>query len=233
MNNAFIEDFKKTSYYKELFESSEVLAIYILGSTCVGITDQNSDYDITILTLDGEYIDASKYKYLMYNGKKVHWYYFPIRSLFDLNNGNLKILCPLQLRNVCKDVIIYENPKYIDKLHTLYAMKDAVSTMAAYLLFKEREAYINEVLSEGHILEKHYTKYLYHLCLASYYLTGEEVNKDFLRVLKRIRWQPVPDEYKNLAVERLKIYKTYIENNPVDIDDALEKLCERLEVATH
>lgn len=225
MFTKFIEAFKNTSYYQKLFESHEILAIHIMGSMCVGITDERSDYDIAIFTLGGEHIDVSEYEYLMYNGKKVHWYYFPIESLFDLQyGGELKILCPIQLRNIREDLVIYENPKYVDMLHSIYKIKDKISTMAMYRFFEAQQDYIDGVLNEGRVLAKHHTKYLYHLCLASYYLTGEEIDKDFLRKLKRIRWQPVPDEYKNLAVERLKIYKNYIEQNPLDVDCILKKL---------
>lgn len=188
MTSEFIEAFKNTPYYQKLFESREVLAIYVMGSRSVGIIDERSDYDLVIITLDGEYLDASDYRYLVYNGKKVHWYYFPIEILFDLHFGREpKILCPIQLRNICEELVIYENPKYIDILHSLYRNKDKMSLMAMYRFFEAQQGYINEVLNEGRILEKHHTKYLYHLCVASYYLTGEELDKDFLRVLKRIR----------------------------------------------
>ena len=225
----FIKAFKNTSYYQQLFNSSEVLGIYLLGSMCTGIIDERSDYDIVIFTLTGEHIDASTYEYLMYRGKKVHWYYCPIKKLFNSKNNVLDILCPIQMRNIRENLIIYENPQYDNILHNLYKTKDEFSVLGIYRFFELKKTYIYDVLSEGRVLEQHYTKYLYHLCLASYYLTGEEPNKEFLRVLKRIRWRPVPDEYKQLAVKRLKIYKNYIEQNPLDVDNALEKLYKQLE----
>lgn len=232
MVNEFIHDLKNSSYYGKLFERPNVLAIYISGSVCAGTTDDRSDYDIDIFTLDGDHIDESKYEYLMYKGRKVHWYYFPICELFNPKCTGLNLLGPILLRNFSKDLVIYENPKYIDELNKLYSVKDTISLMAIYNLFNEHKTYIEEVLRAGAILEKHHTKYLYHLCLASYYLANEPLDKEFLRVIKRIRWQPVSNKYKALAIERLKIYKNYIETNPVNTEDTLSKLREQAGIFT-
>jgi hypothetical protein len=211
----FIEAFKKTSYYKELFNSSsEILAIFMLGSMSTGIIDEDSDYDIVIITLDGAYIDSSKYEHLKYMSRKVHWYYKSIKDLFDAgHNYGMRYIGMMQIRNICKDLIIYENPKYINILHRLYCLKDIIGNAGMYGLFNSKRSLVNDILTNGKILEKHYTKFLYHLCLASYYLMEEEPDKDFLRELKSIKLKPVSDEYKQLAVERLKLCKTYIETN--------------------
>lgn len=215
----FIEKFKQTSYYKRLF-NTEVIGIYLLGSRCTGIIDERSDYDITIITLDGEgIIDVSKYKYLMYQGKKVHWYYRSLKDLYGTDDSyehGKGYVGAMLTRNICEEVTIYENPKYSEQLQELHSNKYEISKNAIYRLYNELEKYINDVISEGEVLEKHYTKFLYHLCLASYYICGEEIkdtDKDFLRSIKRIKWQPVPDEYKNLAVERLKTLKAYVKSN--------------------
>lgn len=222
----FIKAFKDTSYYQKLFDSHEVLGIYLAGSMCTGVTDERSDYDITIITLDGEdYIDASKYEYLMYKDKKVHWYYRSIKNLFDGKHSDSKVYVgTMLLRNIREDLIIYENPKYSDMLHKLYDIKDRLSDLGMYRLYEVWKDYVDDVLNEGKVLEKHHTKYLYHLCLASYYLMGEEPDKDFLRKIKRIRWQPVSDEYKSLAVERLRVYKDYIESNPIEVVNTFDDL---------
>jgi hypothetical protein len=179
-----------------------------------GIVDKNSDYDIVILTLDSEYIDSSKYEYLKYKNRKVHWYYKSIKDLFDIgHNYGMRYIGMMQIRNICKDLIIYENPKYINILHRLYDLKDIVGIAGMYGLFNAKRCLVDDILTKGKILEIHYTKFLYHLCLVSYYLMEEEPNKDFLRELKSIKLKPVSDEYKQLAVERLKLCKTYIETH--------------------
>lgn len=227
----FVNEFTNTSYYKNLFNSAEVVLIYIGGSMCSTITDERSDYDITIITTDGEYIDASKYEYLMYNDRKVHWYYRPIKHLFETAHKDTKAYAgTMLLRELRDELIIYENPKYKDVLHNLYAIKDELSDLNAYRLFEVQYNYIDNVITDGAVLEKYYTKYLYQLCLASYYLTREEPDKDFLRTLKRIRWQPVSDEYKQLAVERLRIYKNYIKNHPINLDETFNNLYVKLNI---
>lgn len=223
----FINAFKNTSYYKELFNvSTEILGIFLLGSRAVGITDEHSDYDIVILTLDGDYIDASKYEYLKYGEQKVHWYYQPINKLFQKNfdDNQLMMLCPIQLKHLSSSLTIYENPKYTELLSRLYTIKDKISTIGIYQLFDKKQNYIEDILCKEEVLETAYSKFLYHLCLASYYLLGESPNKTFLKTLKRIKWVPVPNEYKELAIQRLKLSKAYIEKYPLDIDLELAKL---------
>lgn len=224
----FINAFKKTSYYQNLIDTYEVLGIFLLGSMSTGIIDERSDYDIMVVTLHDSFEDSSRYEHLMYKGKKVHWYRNSIKDSYNPIHNSLKVLCPIQLRNLCEDLVIYENPKYLDKLQIIYKMKNELSNLGVYRLFEIRKDYVEEILRAGKILEEHHSKYLYHLCLASYYLLDEEPDKDFLRILKRIRWQPVPDDYKQLAVERLKIYKNYIEQNPLDVEKELEKLSQQL-----
>ena len=227
----FIKSFKNTSYYQNLLNSAKIVCIYMGGSICSDITDERSDYDIVVLTLDDEYIDASKYEHLEYRDKKVHWYYRPIKHLFATNHNDIKAYGgTMVMKNLRDDIIVYENPQYQNIVDYLYDIKDKLSDLGMYRLFELKKTYINEVINEGKVLEKHYTKYLYHLCLASYYLLKEEPNKDFLRILKRIRWQPVSDKYKQLAIERLKIFKNYIEAHPIDLDRAFNELYMKLNI---
>ena len=223
----FIKAFKNTIYYKELFNvSTEILGIFLLGSRATGIIDEYSDYDIVILTLDGDYIDASKYEYLRYHGHKVHWYYQPIAGLFQkkFEDNQLMILCPVQLKHLSPDLTLYENPKYFELLSSLYKIKDKVSTIGVYQLFNKKQNYIESILCKEEILETSYSKFLYHLCLASYQLLGDSPDKAFLKTLKRIKWTPIPEDDKILAIQRLKLSKNYIEKHPLDIDTELTKL---------
>ena len=60
----FIEAFKSTSYYKNIFEFSpaEIVFIYLSGSRLIDVIDNRSDYDIVIYTIGGDFIDASQYE---------------------------------------------------------------------------------------------------------------------------------------------------------------------------
>lgn len=214
----FIESLKCTSYYNKFFERGEVIAIYILGSRSIGIIDEQSDYDIVVITTDGEIEDPSNIEYLKYQGRKVHWYFRPITTLLSIHLKDLKgHLCPMQLRNLHEGLVIYSNPKYKTLLDVLNNIKNELSVLGAYTFYMAKEKYIAKILADQQILESSYSKILYHLCWASYYLTNEEPNEPFLASIKRIKWRPVPQEYKDLAVQRLQIYKNYIDNNPLDI----------------
>lgn len=229
----FIKAFKNTSYYRNIFKyaDTEIILIYIGGSRNSGLTDERSDYDIIVLTLDGDFIDVSSYEHLKYRDTKVHWYYQPINILYKADKSYiLSTMGVLLLKNLCDDLIIYENPKYKDLINNLLAMKEKVSSLGAYRLFDIHKELVNKVITEGKLIEEHYTKFLYHLCLASYYIMKEEPDKDFLKSLKRIRWAPVSEEYKQLAVDRLMIYNNFMEHNPVSHDLLMSEIYDQLEI---
>lgn len=55
MVNEFVEAFKTSPFYSELFNRDDVIGIYIVGSYCTGVVDARSDFDINVLTVDGTY----------------------------------------------------------------------------------------------------------------------------------------------------------------------------------
>ena len=215
----FINEFKQTSYYKSIFNSYEVIGIFILGSRSTGVNDLDSDYDIIVLTADGDYLDVSTYQYLKYKDRKVHWYYRPISSLFETTGHILNILCPVQLRNISSAFIIYENPKYSTILNYLYRHKCEISKIACYSMYNFKKDYVQEIINAGELLESHYCKYLYHLCLGSYYLMDETPDIPLLKALKKSKYNMLTDTYRKQAFERLQKYHDYIEKNPVDLKE--------------
>ena len=231
MLNTFINDFKQSNYYKQIYtenESNTVLGIYLVGSTCMGLDDDNSDYDITVLTLKGDYIDKSEEFHLRYKGKKVHWWYLPISMLFDLYS-DLRTMTPLQLHYITSDFIIYENPDYKMLLERLFSYKNEISTLAVYKFFDGHMSVINEVVEKDTIpSEWFFYKYLYHLCNATYYLYDEEVDITFLKELKRVYCKPISEEVKKLAAKRLAMGIKYINDNPIDYREELRKLYNKI-----
>lgn len=224
MISEFIEAFKISPFYSELFNRDDVIGIYIIGSYCTGITDARSDFDINVLTVDGTYWEASELKYLLYKGKKVHWNFVPLKTLLSFDYKDLRILFPIQFKNLREEITIYENPNYTNILEKLYNIKDSLSTLGIYYLYEMKKDYIDDILSVGEISEVRYSKYLYHLSLASYYLLGEDLDVEFLKAIKRIRWEYVSEECKLKAVERLRLYKAYLDAYPLDIASELAKL---------
>lgn len=228
----FVQNFRKTSYCANLIKCvpHEVMAIYLLGSSSSGIVDERSDYDIIILTNGGQFLDASGQEYITYKGKLVHWYYFPVEDLFikEYSVLTLQIFTPIYLRNICEDLIIYENPKYKEVLCKIYENKEWLSIFTSYSLFSLARKMIDEILEANRIFTKHYSKWLYHLCLVSYYLTSEQPDVEFLKALKRIRYTDVSEEHKQLAIQRLRIYKDFIKCNQLEASCELRKMYEQL-----
>lgn len=209
----FIEAFRQTSYYRQIIEREGIVAVLIGGSRALGLADERSDYDLTVITMGGEYEDVSKKYYLTWRGVKVHWYIIPIHELTKWSKYDLLRYCGINaLRCYRPELVIYENPKYADVLQAIYDHRDEISNIGIYHFYYHEKSHIDRILDAGEILECHYSKRIYHLCFSSYLITGDEIDKDFLRSIKRIRWQPVSEEYKRLAVERLRKLKECIES---------------------
>ena len=228
----FINEFKKTSYYRNLFISNNnILAIYLMGSRCAGLQDEISDYDITIITLNGEYIDFSKWEYLRYKTRKVHWYAHSLEALFNLSHKNvLRYLGLILFRNMHEksNLIIYENNEYRELLQKFFKIKNQVSDLNIYQLFELYKEDIDNILKEGRVADNYKGKYLYHLCAASYYITGETLNTEFLKKVKRIKSLPISVQQEALLIERLQIYKNYIEQHPIDVLSEIKILSKEL-----
>ena len=214
----FIEKFQKTSFFQEILQEREVIAILLLGSRIVGVIDEESDYDLVALVPNGSYQDVGKEKYLRYKDKKVHWYYTPITEWYkQQENGVLVYLCPLQFYNLTEDFILYKNPKWEKHINFLLNKKKQISDLAARALHFYYNGYIQEIIATNTIKEKDHSKFLYHLSVASYFLLDEPLDIEFLKKIKRIRWQPVEDKYKEQAIIRLNKMQTYIQNNPINL----------------
>jgi predicted nucleotidyltransferase len=71
--DTFIEDYKKSEYYKKLFETeSEIIAIYLGGSYSFKTNHDTSDYDINVITNGGDFISVYLDWHLKYKHKTVH-----------------------------------------------------------------------------------------------------------------------------------------------------------------
>lgn len=221
----FMNAFRQTSYYRDLIEPDNVVGLFVGGSRAVGTAVEHSDYDLILLTTDGTYIDADKKHHLRWRGVKVHWYTVPLLGLLNFDSYDILRYCGLvPLRHFSQELAIYTNPAHEAELNALYAHRDKITMLGMYYFYRYAEQYVNEILTAGEILESHYSKKIYHLCLASYELTGDNKDVDFLRSIKRIYQQPVSDEYKDLAIERLQMLKEYADRYAELSNIDLEKL---------
>lgn len=209
----FIEAFRQTSYYRSIIERDGIVAVVMGGSRALGLADERSDYDICVITTSGELDDVMQKHYLTWRGVKVHLYINPIPKLFELSElGYFRLVGNNNMQFMSSENMIYENPKYADTLQTLYDHRNEISDISSYHFYYLEKQYIDDILDANNISEHHHSKKLYHLCVSSYLITGDEMDKDFLLSIKRIRWQPVPEEYKRLAIERLRKLKECIES---------------------
>lgn len=229
----FISKFKQTSYYKDLFNiKEEILFIFLSGSRCRNLMHDFSDYDIGIVTLNGECRNMYWQCYVKYDNNKVHWYYCPIKWLFSAECTNIYDYTGiLALRELSDNIILYKNPKYESVIEELYKLRKELLVPICYQIFEFRKDFITEILSKG-ILQKHIrlSKNLYFLCLTSYYLFNEPFEIDFLKTIKLSKYHgAISDEYKQKIIERLSLAKNYIEQNPLDVSTILESLYKQLE----
>jgi predicted nucleotidyltransferase len=215
---AFIEKFKQTKYYKDIVNiEEEIVLIYVGGSRCFGTDHEYSDYDITIITDGGIFRSAHQECFLRYNGKKVHWYYCPIEWFSHLYYEDIyNYIGALVPKYLDESTIIYKNPKYDNYLSKLKETSNKLSSNISRNLFKVEQKYIQKVLNKTEDLEDCPSKVLYYLVLASYEITNEQLDVDFLRRLSLGAHNiPLTHAEKIKAVERLKLGQQHIVTDTV------------------
>lgn len=230
MTEQFINDLKLSPYYERLFNGHEVVMIFLTGSRLIDMSDGRSDFDLMVLTNDEkreEYVS----EFLTYYSKKVHWHYVPITKLIANEDGNL-LTCngEVEFVGLNDQKIVYANPKYAKVISFLQDNKETVALVGAYGLVHFHDNLISRILSANEIKTEDHCKYIYHLCFASYVLLAEIPNRDFLKEIKRIRWRTISDEYKNLAIERIRLLYNYVTNHPVDLTNIIRTFNESVEM---
>jgi hypothetical protein len=219
--------FKQTSYYNKLLETEyDIIGIFLLGSRCLQLSDDNSDYDLVVLTLNGPYKDVSKTEYIMYKDTKIHWYFQSLDTLL-VPQDRLSLLCAIQFQNITKEYIVFENENYRALLTYLYKHKYEISKIGSYYLFKNEKSYINDLLTQG-ITPENGMKYIYHLCVASCYLREEPLDKIFLTPLKHILVSFPEEAILQQALAKIKSGQQYVKANSQSFMCAKEKLYKEL-----
>ncbi len=217
MTEDFIKDLQRSSYFQRIFKDHDVIMVAFTGSRAIDITDERSDFDLIVLTND-TYREDCPSEFLTYNGKKVHWHYVPVMKLIANEEGNLlSCVGEVEFAGLDDEKILYANPRYDNVIEFLKVNKQIVALVGSYGLVRFHSAFITKILNANEIKPEDYCKFIYHLCYTSYFLLLEDPDKEFLNEIKRIRWKPVSDEYKHLAVERLRLLKKYVDENPIDL----------------
>lgn len=219
-NSQFIKDLKESKFYNLMFEeaASNVIMIYLTGSRLLDVTDDKSDYDIIVLVDDVNRRNESNY-FMVYQDKKVHWIIISIDRYLNCDNyhclPSFEYLGYMQLKNLTDDNIIYKNELYTDKIVEFLNKKEFISHYGCLSVIKNLSHYVNDIYNEGKLLTHRYSKWLYHLNIAYYYYNELEIDKEYLKEIKRIKWQPVQEQYKNKCFETIKWIKENIINKNV------------------
>ena len=222
----FIKDLTSSKFYHKLFETDEVLMIWVGGSRIFKCVDDYSDYDIVVLTRDT--CDHHAKEYLRYHGEnKVHWYFNCIDTYFNPIGIVLSDYIALtQLNYIYDDAIIYKNSEYINLIDDFLSKQKLVARLGDILGYQYRKELIESVVSDGFISDRNKTKHLYMLCAMYYDITKQNLDIEFLTKIKRIRWQEIDEKYLKQCVDILGKFKDYMQN--IDIDEEVKKIKEKL-----
>lgn len=228
MTEQFIKDLTASPYFKRIIDGHDVIMVFLTGSRIIDISDERSDFDLIVLTNDQEREEYVS-EFLTYYSKKVHWHYVPVKKFIANEDGNL-LTCNGEVEFIGLDEskILYANPQYFNVIDFLKQNKDVVAKVGVYGLVRFHNNLISKILTANEITKEDYCKYIYHLCFASYILLQEEPDGDFLKEIKRIRWREISDEYKNLAVERIRSLYNYVVKNQIDLSGIIATFNERI-----
>lgn len=231
MNQLFVDEFKKTTFYNQIINKYQnTVAVYLCGSRAHDLATSYSDYDITILVdEDISYDPSINYYYLLFNGVKVHWYYLSIKNFLSSHCNSSSTIyewmaCPtLQVLLEKPYLVLYKNIKYEKSLNTLCSEFIKCKTHWYALIFEKSKKYIHEITSGCRSVsssEFKYTKYYYFLCLCSCWIRNEMLNRSLLKELKSSRFTKcISNECEKYVISTLKEYELFMENykdNPVE-----------------
>lgn len=192
MQDQLINELKETSYWDLLFRENTIIA-YFGGSELIGFKDERSDFDIMCITSNQP--RSNEYdEFLIWNDKKVHFIY---RSIDEIEIRNLKglgltTLTQMQALKENNTVFLNKNNKLLNMLLT---KSDEFLEEGLVKMSRELSNLIEKIVTQNAINDEDKTKYLYHLVYAKRKYFKEPIEEEYLRQLKRIRWQPVEDKY--------------------------------------
>ncbi len=229
MTKQFMGELTESPYFERILQGHNVIMVLMTGSRILDIVDERSDFDLMVIT-DEVQREINPFEYFMYKSKKVHWSYCPIKKLISNEDGSL-LTCvgEIQFAGLREQVVLYKNPNYASVISYLFESKDTVALIGTYGFAHFQNNLISKIINGNEIRPEDYCKHIYHLCCASYFLLGDTPDKAFLLEIKRIRWKPVAEEYKKLAVERLRLLKDYILKHPIEIKRIINEFNEQID----
>lgn len=213
----FIDEFKTTNFFKELCNKDNIIFIYIGGSRMWNIDDDISDFDICVFNSE-KYDNPDNYilNDMKYKDVHGHFYWDNIYNSLLGPIGGLKwYKCyrGITLGNIKKDHILYLNPEYKKLMEYILNNQDNIFKISLYYSYKLQEECISskcDLTTFDNINCR--PKYLAHFLLYSYRLTGEKIEYDFVKKIKRLDEKDLTEGDKKYVSERLKIIKEFADS---------------------
>lgn len=225
MTTEFMTEFKQSIFFNRMITQENVMFAYLMGSRLIGITDEKSDFDIVCFVSDEpKYYDPPEF--LTWNGLKVHYYYYPLSVLFKIEHP-LHIVTLTQMHRLKENnTLIYLNENFKNIYEQLLFFSDDFLKIGLYALVESQMDLINNVVAieNGILTSECKSKFLYHIIWAKKAYFKETYDINYLKKLKRIRWQKIDSEYHSLCIQDIKELKQFIENNAFDYKSNLKQI---------
>lgn len=204
--NDLLERFKNHKYFQRIFNiSDDIIIIFLSGSRISGIVDEYSDYDICVFTPHFQMKDCFQ-RIQANTGEIIHWYYNSIETIsgssFIKEDKNFGLMLVYFLE---QEHILYLNPTYKNWINCILKNKIEIARHQAMIFYKYMLPTIYTFINYEFIPTNMYKKNIYQLCLTYYILLNKPIETEFLKRIKRIRYQEVQNN------DVLKAYNMILE----------------------
>lgn len=176
------------------FIPDDALLGFVAGSMLTGLTDGISDYDVNLLLPKPR---MSPKPYLMYSGRKVHFAYHGSKDfLCGRPMGLLEAFGMCQMHEMAGNDTTFLGAGGPEHAFILGHGRDFLAAGLGHAM---------ESIGPEKLLENGLscTKFVYHMCYAKARWADEPLDAEYLTLLKRIRWKPVPEWVEDRAMADL------------------------------
>lgn len=191
----FIADFRSSGLVEHLQSKYDVIMIWVSGSTAIGITDDNSDYDIGVLVADPVTFSKTKKhpETYIYNSGE---HKVSVQCVFNALDDVAAELCMgvlapyrylgwAQFKYISDDFIIFKNENYLDIINELITSKDEISKNAIYAFLEFWQPKMKLAKASVYVPVIKWGKMLSHICWCVEELEGVPHNPSLLLKIKR------------------------------------------------
>lgn len=206
-----LKKIKGHKYFKKILEDDPDIII-LTGSLLLNLEDEHSDIDLLFLFENKNHLIESQtfsdYR-IKFRGRFIDTFYRGIDYInldfLNIYKSTLSLLGGVQMSLIKESHIIYikEGKEYLKE--KILKEKRKISEKYIVEFIKKN---INEVKKhlEGEVFN---SKFLYHLCYISHMLDNTKFNIEYLKKIKRIKYNGVSKDVLNYTNERLNIIKEF------------------------